>query len=155
MPRKSAPSLVDYVWRNYRHLIDAETHYLSKLRALLFRGEASGSIWTELNAQDRPYLEWPRHALQREVSRLEVDERESIALAVLEKYPAEVILNRCPDCAALTVSPVSERCIACGHTWYGTNPHRPTLHCVQPDVPMSSTSAFANEPEQCDKPRGK
>jgi hypothetical protein len=49
MPRKSAPLLVDYVWRNYRHLIDAETHYLSKLRALMFQGEASGPIWTELN----------------------------------------------------------------------------------------------------------
>ena len=122
MSRKAAPSLTEYIWENYPQLIERETNYRSKMRALLFKGNRV------LSDEESVYLSWPREQLEREVNRLEL-EREPIAMAVAEKYAATIAFNRCPKCSALTISPRSERCVACSYTWYGSNPLRSSVAC--------------------------
>lgn len=111
---------IEYVWKNYRYLIDRETGYSKYLRAGLF---SINSSWPDVAE-----IEF----LQKKYSRAELVERfqaidrkrEFHALTVCEKYSAEIYFNYCSSCGALAVAPGSERCITCGFTWYGTNSHR-------------------------------
>ena len=52
------------------------------------------------------------------------DNFESNVEIEMKKYPDKFPINRCPKCKEITYTPKSERCGACGHTWYGENPLR-------------------------------
>lgn len=111
---------VDYVWRNYRYLIDRETGYSQYMRAALFPVDESWPDATKIKALQAKYS---REELKSKFQEIDSN-RELHVDAACVKYVKEVFFNYCASCGALTVAPSSERCIKCGHTWYGTNPHR-------------------------------
>jgi hypothetical protein len=42
----------------------------------------------------------------------------SVRDRILKDHGAEVFLNRCARCGALTRTPVARQCISCGHDWH-------------------------------------
>lgn len=44
--------------------------------------------------------------------------RERIAQRIIRDHPAEVYLNHCPECGALTRTPTARLCLSCGHAWF-------------------------------------
>ncbi|AYL94557.1 hypothetical protein HYN43_004245 [Mucilaginibacter celer] len=41
----------------------------------------------------------------------------AFAAEIQEKHP-DVIVNRCPECRAYTIAPLSRQCKVCGHKWH-------------------------------------
>ena len=37
---------------------------------------------------------------------------------VLREHSTEIILNHCPKCGTLCLTPVAKACLDCGHTWH-------------------------------------
>ena len=113
---------VEYIWENYSYYIDLESDYLKILRAKL----------VPLNENDpfkekvAKYKEKSSEILQEKITELSVTKRKELADTVLNKYKDKIYLNRCSKCNMLTKTEKSERCLHCGHTWYGENPIRNT-----------------------------
>jgi hypothetical protein len=40
------------------------------------------------------------------------------AARILRDHPSEVVLNLCPKCGALTMTPTAKLCLRCGHAWH-------------------------------------
>lgn len=110
----------NYVWENYRYLIDRETGYSQYMRAALFPVNES---WPDTTAIKSLQQKFSREELTEKFQEIDRN-RESHASAACAKYGDEIYFNYCSSCGALAIAPSSERCIKCGHTWYGTNQHR-------------------------------
>jgi hypothetical protein len=109
MATTSTVDLCEYIWQNYRLLIDKETGYLSKTRALLAYPVADRSLCLYLQSEDWKYFEWPIERLQAEVWSLGGERRQEVADLVLAKYANQIQLNKCASCGHLPVGPTSQR----------------------------------------------
>lgn len=115
---------VEYIWKNYRHVIDRDSDILALRRAAMAAESAAPNDAPFLRAGDEKYAHLGQDELINRLAELESTRRGEIAEQVLNKYGAEIFLNTCGHCGALLNTPESEQCLKCGKTWFGTNPNR-------------------------------
>jgi hypothetical protein len=111
MATTSTVDLCEYIWQNYRLLIDKETGYLSKTRALLAYPVADRSLCLYLQSEDWKYFEWPIERRQAEVWSLGGERRQEVADLVLAKYANQ--FNSISALLAVTCRSVQHPSIAC------------------------------------------
>lgn len=111
---------IEYVWKNYSHLIDKETNYLKLMRAALFPLNES---WPDADEVQLLKQQYSIAQLTEKFQAIE-ESRELHVSSVCDKYSNEIRFNYCSNCGSLAIAPSSERCIKCGYTWYGTNVYR-------------------------------
>ena len=107
------PALVDYLWRNYGHLFSlaerraayamvgegkiaayaAPVEYANELRGVFGSIEAPETKALLADGVDVFY----RRAAER----------------VLRDHSASIIINRCPSCGGIVVSPAARQCLGC------------------------------------------
>ncbi|HEX2203212.1 MAG TPA: DNA topology modulation protein [Longimicrobium sp.] len=117
-------TLERYVFQHYPHLMTERERAVHRHLTALF--EANG-------APPPPGLTYDPEEMERKASRhwisrdpeVIVEAREGwdafrarVARRILRDHPAEVYLNHCPACGALTWTPTARLCLVCGHTWF-------------------------------------
>ena len=113
---------IEYIWKNYAHLIDAHYDVLKVQRAILTK---LPFLEGEPNQEKvEKYRDLGSEVLKDKLSTLTDNRREEIAKDIYARYSDEIYLNYCEHCKAIAISPKSERCIKCGYEWYDENPHR-------------------------------
>lgn len=110
----------EYVWKNYRHLLEASTCYSQYLRAALF---PINSNWPDAKEVSELKASFRVEELTAKFQEIEREKNKYIS-AVYGSIVNQIFYNYCPRCNELAISPKSERCVKCKHEWYGTNAHR-------------------------------
>ncbi|BCD98106.1 hypothetical protein [Marinagarivorans cellulosilyticus] len=110
----------NYIWKNYRYLINRENSYSQYMRAALFSINES---WPDAAEIKSLQLQFSREELTEKFQEIDRNREFHVSVACA-KYGDEIYFNYCASCGALAVAPGSERCVQCGHTWYGTNQYR-------------------------------
>ena len=110
----------EYIWKNYRHLLEPSTRYSQYLRAALFPVNESWPDAAEIEELKR------NHSTQDLTDRFQEieDNKYDYIDRVLSQIGEKIFFNYCSKCKKLAISPGSERCVHCGHEWYGTNEYR-------------------------------
>jgi hypothetical protein len=121
--------LTAYIFKHYRHLLNAEETALERLR--IARGKALG-------AQARhPEAAFPERGQELERlfrvnslaeqhpdlyrrlhSSTVAAEMASARDRVMRDFADQIVLNKCPKCGSLCLTPHAKACVDCGHTWH-------------------------------------
>ena len=114
--------LVGYLWRNYGHLFSDDEH--RAVRAMM--GEAKISHYCKAGRAPAEYADLIREMM----GSIEAPETKALLAdgvdefyrrgceRVLRDHSASIIINRCPRCACIVVSPKSRQCLWCHHDWH-------------------------------------
>ena len=119
MKHPDTTDLVEYIWKNYKYLIDQETDYLKIVRAKM-----------GVDLHNEPYPEEIKKFKEMGSSKLSLllseldNKKEEITKMVCEKYQNKISINTCPQCNKITVTPESKSCLYCQHTWYTLNKNK-------------------------------
>ncbi|VXC80118.1 hypothetical protein PSEUDO8Z_170121 [Pseudomonas sp. 8Z] len=110
----------DYIWENFRYLLEPSTGYSRHLRAALFPVNPE---WPDAGEVESLKSQYSREYLIKTFQEIEHNKNKYIS-RVYSEIEKDVYFNYCPSCKSLAVSPKSERCLKCKHEWYGTNEYR-------------------------------
>ncbi len=113
----------EYIWNNFRHLIEPSTHYSKYLRAALFPVNEN---WPDANEIRELQARYSKDFLNGKHQEIESNKVSKIIKSLYESIKEEIYFNYCPSCGALAVSPKSEKCLECNHEWYGANIYKQT-----------------------------
>jgi len=114
-------ALTDYVWRNYRHLVDEQE--LVAYKALIGAGKIDA--YTEDGVPPGNAKWFCKHLgrLDDPVAfRQLTDGREAFYRRVrdrlLQERADDVFVNRCGRCHRIAMTPLAKQCLSCGHDWH-------------------------------------
>lgn len=102
--------LTNYVLHWYQRFITAEEKRLLLGLGLLVKDENCTSSAEHREAEKRgaPAPVW------KDIGEF----RDFVAARILRENANDVVINRCPKCAALTASPSAKQCLSCGNDWH-------------------------------------
>ncbi len=110
----------DYIWKNFRLLLEPSTGYTKYMRAALFPVNES---WPDAEEVRVLKAQHSTEFLTEKFQEIERGKNQYID-AIFEQIRDQIYFNYCPGCRSLAISPKSERCVKCKHEWYGTNEYR-------------------------------
>lgn len=113
-------ALTRYVLDNYRDLCagpdaDILLGLDLNLKALLSPNHPPSKKLTSL----RTLVAKPH--VQAAISAGRTASRRAVRERLLAEHRDDIVLNHCPECAALCRTPVARMCVACGHAWHNQN----------------------------------
>ena len=116
------PALVAYLWRNYGHLFSLA----ERRAAYALVGEGKIAAYVTRGGAPVEYADELREAF----GSIEAPETKALladgvdvfyrraAERVLRDHSASVIINRCPRCGRIVVSPGARQCLWCHYSWH-------------------------------------
>ncbi len=110
----------EYIWKNFRFLLEPSTGYSKYLRAALFPVNPK---WSDADEVEKIKSKYSAEYLTKVLQEIECNKDEYIRRAYAE-IKKDIYFNYCPNCNSLASTPRSERCLKCKHVWYGTNEYR-------------------------------
>jgi len=110
----------DYIWKNFRFLLEPSTGYSKYLRAASFPVNPD---WSDADEVENLKSKFSVEHLKQAFQEIERNKNEYIR-RVYTDIEKDIYFNYCPSCKSLAISPRSERCLKCNHEWYGTNEYR-------------------------------
>lgn len=110
----------DYIWKNFRFLLEPSTSYSKYLRAALFPVNHKWPDAVEVESLKSKHSAEYLTKIFQEIERNKNDYIDRV-YSEIEK---DIYFNYCPNCKLLANTPRSERCLKCKHEWYGTNEYR-------------------------------
>lgn len=106
-----------YVWRHYHRF--ATPSEITALKVAFCRAKGRrepGALADALALDTRTGRLDPGIARALETQPTAI--QDAIATRILRDHPHEIVLARCPKCAALLRTPRARQCLACGHDWH-------------------------------------
>ncbi len=110
----------NYIWNNFRFLLEPSTGYSKYLRAALF---PVNRMWSEADEVEILKSDYSVKYLTRVYQEIERNKYLYIQ-RVYNDIEKDIYFNYCQKCDSLATSPQSERCLKCKHEWYGSNEYR-------------------------------
>jgi hypothetical protein len=111
--------LTGYIWKNFRDLMTADEELAA--RAFTVEGKlepfrSAARVPTSLARERKKYQgsSFVDQALKAGMNQFQRDFRDRI----LKETPEGFMINRCPSCQRVVVSPYSKQCLWCGHDWH-------------------------------------
>lgn len=106
-----------YVWANYPGFATLLESTALKVAGYRARRRRAPALLTD--ALDRALRTGKldsavAHALEVGPTAVE----DAVATRILRDHAHEIVLARCPECAALLRTPRARQCLACGHDWH-------------------------------------
>jgi predicted RNA-binding Zn-ribbon protein involved in translation (DUF1610 family) len=116
------PHLVAYVWRNYLHLFSpaerqAESALIGegKIGAYVTRGDAPAA-YADVIRETFGSIEAPETKVLLSDG-VDVFYRRACE-RVLRDHSTSIVINRCPNCGQVVISPESLQCLSCHYDWH-------------------------------------
>jgi hypothetical protein len=107
--------LTEYVWHNYRHLMDDAERLVERAILAEEKASADGCRIAEVLRQrwvgNDPCI---AEALREGVPAFRARVRDRL----LREHADEIAINRCPACGRIVASPKARQCLWCGHDWH-------------------------------------
>lgn len=107
--------LVNYLLRNYSsHLTRFEA---LAIKAVDLEREGSTDAWDQSSLMTLAEDSDPK--VLEAVKTRDPHIREVLADRLLRDHADQIVVNRCPRCTKIVVSPGARQCLWCGHDWHG------------------------------------
>ncbi len=119
-----------YVFKNYHRLLTSHEHaawsaIMQQDKAISVRGRDHSKLTgmphenTHREIAEECYAEAVKDDRVRALLDQGVKEfYKAVATRILQEHAAEVVINRCPQCRALCITPRAKQCRACFHDWH-------------------------------------
>lgn len=117
-PDLAIDRLTAYIFKHYTTLLTEEEHALKRLHMIRFQFDPQRAILKKaeevFHVDDLP-TRFPALAKRLETSTIAAEMTRARDRVLRDN---DIVLNKCPRCGELCLTPKARACVDCGHTWH-------------------------------------
>ena len=108
--------LTSYIWHNYRHLLTPLEALTDKTLLAESKAEHASETMAALLRQRWSAMDNPD--VVAELADGSDAFRNRVRNRIVRECADRIVINRCPKCSRLVVTPKARQCLWCGHDWH-------------------------------------